>query len=1108
VAGVVPTRVKRRVRRALPRFFGPPPSTDRLEWSLDGTVATVRFRVAARGRTLTGVRLLTRPEDVAVRLEPGVPDATGHYRVQVDVAELAAAHRLRGTTLDWFLEWRSEAGPVTTRQRLGRLPEMRRAERAYRALVEVEGGEPVEVLFESTAAGNLSIRFDDPVPQRVRARSVGYAWHADRTIVTAQLATGNRAVSDGRLVALGRQSQTRLTFPVHLEPAVATSAAKFGRLHYRLQATIDFAAIAARLPDLDDTVDLAVELVLDHPVPGPDDKPVRVGLGLPRGLPEHRLRSTATDVGELSHLFVPYLTFRKHRLTYRVERFATADYRYLRRILTVAWAFPLVKPFTRIWLVGEVPYKAQDNGFHFFRYVRRTQPQRRVYYVIDKASPDRERVAALGHVVDRFSREHIRVSLLASRLVGSHHAEYLFASRDRAVARLTRGVRVFLQHGVTASKNVTLNYGRQGTFELPAEKFVVVSALERRIVMEDYGFAGHQVPITGFARYDALFADLPAPDPVITVMPTWRDSLLRAETFLESDYYANWHGFLADERLQQLLVGHGLRVQFVLHPNMRMFADYFELPNVILIRQEQVDVQQLIRTSAVLITDFSSVAWDFSFLQRPVLYFQFDQRALVRGRAPHIDFGEFLPGPIASTPERLLQELTSVVDAGCAMAPVYWERAQLFIDHRDQRNCARILDVVEHAWDLRTALARIRNAAPVQRRWRAFRRGKRYFWVMRRLFGLARLLPRRDTVVFECDRGAHYGDAPRYLYERLVERAHGLQVIWSSSTTLRLTDPATTKIKRHGPRYYWELGRAAYWVNNQNFPAELAKPTRTKFLQTWHGTPLKRMQHDVETMLSRDPGYQRRAARLTGYWDALVSGSPYATACFRSAFRFDGSVYELGYPRNDPFRWPDADDRVQATRQRLGLADDPRKIMLYAPTFRDDNRRGVNWKHELALDVERLAAEFADEWVLVVRFHQLVRQGLRLSDAVRGFVIDGSTYNDIQELMLVSDVLITDYSSLFFDYAQLRRPMLFFTYDLENYRDVLRGFYLDFEAEAPGPLLLDNGALVAALHDLDGVGERYRDRIETFAQTYGPRDDGGASDRILTEFFGDRLDTH
>ena len=140
--------------------------------------------------------------------------------------------------------------------------------------------------------------------------------------------------------------------------------------------------------------------------------------------------------------------------------------------------------------------------------------------------------------------------------------------------------------------------------------------------------------------------------------------------------------------------------------------------------------------------------------------------------------------------------------------------------------------------------------------------------------------------------------------------------------------------------------------------------------------------------------------------------------------------------------------------------------------------------------------------MLVVRFHQLVRESIAdLTVKHPEFVIDASAYNDIQELMLISDVLITDYSSVFFDYSVLRRPILFFTYDLDRYRDVLRGFYLDFESVAPGPLLRDNDELVGALHNLERVEKRYQIQLEKFAATYAPLDDGGASDRVLDAFF-------
>ena len=1118
---LVPRVVKRRARALLGRPARTPrrpPRPGSLHFALKDDLAVVRVRVRRPKWRLDGLVLKSRTSSLKTRYDLSERDATGHRSATIDVAALARQHALRGETLDFYLEWSragrapaaAEAVPAVPSaspeppapeelpprrvrlRRLGGLPEVVRPPHAQRT--EVDG---VEVLLETTLRGNLSLRFDDDVVIRVVATMSRFEQRRNETLMRCELVTHNRAIEHASLVVLGRQSQTRVETDLPFELLDQQTRLDFGLLHYELTAPLDFGTIAARLPELDDVIDVALELAIEG-----RSTPTRVGLRLPEGLEEHRLTSTVGHVEDRSHLFIPYLTFRSHRLAYRIERFSAADYAFLERMLWVSWAFPLIKPFARIWLVGEVPYKAQDNGYHFFRHVRLQHPRRRAYYVIDAASPEKAKLEPLGHVVERFSRRHILYSMLASRLVCSHHSEYLFASRDRRVARRTRGVRIFLQHGITASKNVVPNYARQGTYELSAERFVVASQLERRIVMEDYGYTSHQVPVAGFARFDALFADDTPVERSVLIMPTWRE-LLRTGTFVESDFFSNWHGFLTHPELQRLLRAHNLKIRFLLHPNLRMFADFFDIPNVQLVRQGEADVQQLLKSSSVLITDFSSVAWDFSFLRRPVLYFQFDQKSLVKERAPHIDPFLRFPGPIATTPESLLSALTEVIAADLTMSDAYWSRAQDFLAFRDRNNCARIYDVVARAWTPLTAAARLRNARWVQRYWWRFRRGDSYFAWMQQLFKVGRLLPRRNVVVFECDRGAHFGDAPRYLYERLLERTHRFTIVWANNTTMRFEDAQTTKVKRHSPSYYWQLSRARYWVNNQNFPPELAKPDHTRFLQTWHGTPLKRMQHDVENMLSRDEDYHERAARLTGYWDALLSGSRYATRCFRSAFRFEGEVLELGYPRNDVFSWPDAPDRARLTRARLGLTDDPRKIILYAPTFRDDNRRGVNWRHKLELDVERLCREFADDYVLVVRFHQLVRQPLNGVKVSRDdFLIDGSHYPDIQELMLVSDVLVTDYSSLFFDYAVLRRPMLFFTYDLENYRDVLRGFYLDFESEAPGPLLTTNDQLVAALRALDDVTARYRSKVDEFVDRYAAQDDGGASDRVLDAFFG------
>jgi len=1068
-----------------------------LKFAIEDQSAVLRFDTRRGKKRPSGVVLWARDgRSWHYKISP--PDKAGMMKCRIDLRTLVAENSLSGLSADLYLDWRDTKVQPPMLERFGKFDQTTRV-RSYER-VTIDG---TKVVLEPTGLGNLSLRFGESHIYKAKVEYRSLQWREHGATLVCRVHTFNRPIKQAKLTVVGRETQTAVDLPVKYKLVKSVVQSNYGLLSYDIWVDLDLATIAGHLTERDSTVDFGVYFQVSG-----SDEWRRIGLSLPKSSTEKSMRSIPIPLENRVLFFVPYLTFRNRRLTFRVERYTADNFRYLRRMQRVGWLMPLAKPFARVWLVGEVPYKAQDNGFRFFRHVRREHPKRRAFYVIDRDSPDRAKVAALGNVVDRFSKDHIKYSFLASRIVGSHHAEYLYVSRDRAVGRYIRGVRIFLQHGITATKNVVPNYGRQGTVERPTERFVVVSKLEQKIVMEDYGFAKRQAPIAGFARFDDLLTDPVAPDKTILVMPTWRDTIVRVEKFFESDYYANWHGFLNDPRLRALVRDHGYTVTFVVHPNMRMFADHFDLPGVNLVRQDEVDVQRLLRTSAVLITDYSSVAWDFSFQSRPVLYFLFDQNKLTNERAPHIDFHTELPGPIVSSPAELITELTSTIERGATMEDRYRRRADLFLDNRDTENCARIYDVVQRAWNPLTAFDRLRNSELAQQRWWSFRKsGETYFIWMRRLYAIGRLLPRKESVVFECDRGAHYGDAPRYIYERLLARDHGLQIFWSNNTTQRFPDPSTTKIKRHSPRYYWELSRARYWVNNQNFPSTLEKPEKTEFLQTWHGTPLKRMQHDVPNMQSRDPGYQERAARLTSYWDMLLSASPYATECFRSAFQYAGRILEVGYPRNDPFFSDDADERTAQVKSRLGLGDDPRKVILYAPTFRDDERKGVHWKHRIELDLAKMVEEFGDEYVIVLRFHQLVRQSISKLKLSRGDVlIDGSGYPDVQELLMATDILITDYSSIFFDFALLERPIIFFAYDLEKYQDKLRGFYLDLEASAPGPVVRTSDEVVDSVRNIQTVAAAYAQRIAEFNSTYGPGNDGHASDRVIDAFFG-RLPT-
>src|SRR5699024_3141759 len=254
-------------------------------------------------------------------------------------------------------------------------------------------------------------------------------------------------------------------------------------------------------------------------------------------------------------------------------------------------------------------------------------------------------------------------------------------------------------------------------------------------------------------------------------------------------------------------------------------------------------------------------------------------------------------------------------------------------------------------------------------------------------------------------------------------------------------------------RYFYYLARARVWVNNQNFPTYLTKRKGTTYVQTWHGTPLKKMLHDIENVMGRNDTYLERVTNSVNRWDYLLSPSSYASETFRSAFQYKGPIIEKGYPRNDVFYKQNIKERSEDIKSRLRLPRD-KKVILYAPTFRDNQTSKKNkFMFQVQMDLEKMQQELSDEYIILLRMHLVINNKLSIPKWQKGFVKNVSNYPDMQELLLISDILITDYSSVMFDYANTKRPILYFTYDLETYRDMVRGFYIDFEKEAPGPFV-------------------------------------------------------
>ena len=268
--------------------------------------------------------------------------------------------------------------------------------------------------------------------------------------------------------------------------------------------------------------------------------------------------------------------------------------------------------------------------------------------------------------------------------------------------------------------------------------------------------------------------------------------------------------------------------------------------------------------------------------------------------------------------------------------------------------------------------------------------------------------------------------------------------------------------------YYW-LAVAGKYVSNVRQPEWYIKRDGTTFLQTWHGTPLKRLACDLEDVFAARPAdYKREFCRQAAEWDCLISDNAFSSDAFSTAFRYPKEkMAEIGYPRNDILYAPDIRQREEEIKKKLSLPLD-RKIVLYAPTWRDDEVYADGGRFTLKLDFGMMK-ELSDRYHFILRTHYLISENLKLTDGEKRYVTDLSSYDDIAELYLAADVLITDYSSVFFDYANLGRPILFYVYDMEKYRDELHGFYFDMKNECPGPLLYDSAQVAEALASIEDI---------------------------------------
>jgi CDP-glycerol glycerophosphotransferase (TagB/SpsB family) len=355
-------------------------------------------------------------------------------------------------------------------------------------------------------------------------------------------------------------------------------------------------------------------------------------------------------------------------------------------------------------------------------------------------------------------------------------------------------------------------------------------------------------------------------------------------------------------------------------------------------------------------------------------------------------------------------------------------------------------------------------------------------------------------VFFESFLGKSYSGNPKYIYEEILkhDKFKNYKFVWSYSNDGEIPGNPIV-VDRESEDYYRYLAKSKYWVSNVIFPVH-RKREGNVYLQTWHGTPLKKLGFDIEVEGPETLGRENFYIESRN-WDYLIAANPYSAEIFKRAFKFHKEVLEVGYPANDIFYREDVTQFSEQIKRKLNIPKN-KKVILYAPTWRDNEASG-SWEHSFSLkfDLDEYYEKLKDDYILILRMHHLIADSLQIKEEHKSFVMDLSKYDDVQELYTIADILITDYSSVFFDYANSKKPILFYAYDFEVYKNEIRGFYLDMETELPGPVIKTGKELLEAIQNIDQVSKEYKERYEEFYNRFCGLEDGNAAKRVLDRVF-------
>ena len=544
---------------------------------------------------------------------------------------------------------------------------------------------------------------------------------------------------------------------------------------------------------------------------------------------------------------------------------------------------------------------------------------------------------------------------------------------------------------------------------------------------------------------------------VVMYAPTWRDGELDPDLPGEAERAA----------IERALVAANAHLVIRSHPMGEGTWSEWRSDRVHLLGADKVrDVTPLLGGVDWLITDYSSIAIDFALFGRPVLWFAPDLVEYERTRGLYEPLEVTSGGRIAQTWDTLAERITQLATSQ--------------VEHRIAEAETRALAARFHTYPQGGAADRVLDES-------------------------ARLqLPAREqiaspAVFFESYYGRQVSCNPLALDAEIAKRHPEVTRYWSITSENQQVPEGAVPVLVGGRDWSAARRQAKLLVVNDWLRFGFKRARGQIVLQTWHGTMLKHLALGRPGVSLRTRLAVKREARR---WSLMLSQNPHSTSQFKENYAFKGEIIEQGYPRCDRLadsviargRNPIA---VNVARARLGVPQGA-KVLVYAPTWRD---RGVALVNELG--VHELAAELGAGWVVIARGHTRTHAFGSYATGLAGNVIDGSQHDDINDVLLAADLLVTDYSSVMFDASVARVPMAFFAPDLAAYRDRERGFTFDFERRAPGPIVNTRDEVLQLALELAQQGETapwvqdHAERYDQWRAVFNPHDDGHAAARVV-----------